>query len=132
MGERSRDIDDLRDLLGDDEPLEGNMDKLTAEMIRWWVESDEENRQMAFYKRGIYGSADMVIMGAAMRVLAEGEPWTPDEKQAEQMAIGFYVLGKISRAFGAWAQGKDPSEDSWVDIEVYARMARAVEEFGKW
>lgn len=96
------------------------------EQLGWWYEEQQdEDRAMALAKRDAYGSADLRLMAEGMKILAEAEPWTPTDRQATEMAIGFYQLGKIARKFGAWAQGIDPDPDSDVDLGVYGMMARA-------
>lgn len=98
----------------------------------WYNQQNDADRNMALSKRRDYGSADLVLMAAGMRILAESDAWTPTDKQAMEMALGFYQLGKVARKFGAWAQGKDPNIDSDVDLGVYSMMARRVRETGEW
>lgn len=109
------------------------MERYTNEQVgEWYLKASEDDAAMAVRKRGIYGSADLTLMAAAMKILAESEPWSPTERQATDMALGFYQLGKVARKFGAWAQGHEPNEDSDVDLGVYSMMARRVREAGEW
>lgn len=101
-------------------------------LAAWYEQMNRADMHMALEKRQDYGSADITLMAAGMRILASAPPWEPDERQAMEMALGFYQLGKVARKFGAWAQGKDPNIDSDVDLGVYAMMARRVREAGQW
>ena len=98
----------------------------------WYEQLSRADMRMALDKRQDYGSADIELMAAGMRILANSPAWEPNERQAKEMALGFYQLGKVARKFGAWAQGKDPNIDSDVDLGVYAMMARRVRETGEW
>ena len=101
-------------------------------LAAWYDKNNRADMQMAIDKRRDYGSADLELMAAAMKILAAAPAWEPDERQAIEMALGFYQLGKVARKFGAWAQGKDPNIDSDVDLGVYSMMARRVREEGQW
>jgi hypothetical protein len=79
-----------------------------------------ENDLAEFAKKAAeYGSADLEVMGSAM---AELHGLTPE--QGVEAAIAFYILGKVSRAFGAFKMGKMPSDDTWHDVSVYTWMIR--------
>lgn len=95
----------------------------------WLYESMADDAAMAIEKRRKYGSADLVIMGEAMAALRDD-----DISQAEgiEMAIGFYIMGKAARLFGAWARGELPDVDSYRDLAVYGYMARRVRAEGEW
>ena len=101
-------------------------------LAAWYEAMNRADMRMALDKRSDYGSADIELMAAGMRILANAPSWEPNEQQAMEMALGFYQLGKVARKFGAWAQGKDPNIDSDVDLGVYAMMARRVREAGQW
>lgn len=103
-----------------------------ARIAAWYEAINRADMRMALDKRNDYGSADIELMAAGMRILANAPAWQPDERQAMEMALGFYQLGKVARKFGAWAQGKNPNIDSDVDLGVYAMMARRVREVGQW
>lgn len=103
-----------------------------ARLAAWYNKQTDADRDMGLAKRRDYGSADLILMAAGMRILANSPAWDPSEQDAIEMALGFYQLGKIARKFGAWAQGKQPNIDSDVDLGVYAMMARRVREVGSW
>lgn len=82
-----------------------------------------------------YGAADLEIMGFVLGMTlnsprAREREWTPSELQ--ELASAFYALGKIARAFGAYAEGKLPNEDTWHDLGVYARMVQIIRLRGGW
>lgn len=82
-----------------------------------------------------YGAADLKIMGKAMESLLPGSEdldFQSRERAGLEMAIGFYAMGKAARLYGAWEKGREPSEDTWHDLGIYAYMARIVREQGKW
>ncbi len=66
-----------------------------------------------------YGSADLEVMGAAMAELLGLH-----HDEGVEAALAFYILGKVSRAFGAIKMGKIPSDDTWHDVTVYSLMIR--------
>lgn len=82
-----------------------------------------------------YGSADLEVMGTAMQALLPGADLFDDKSRRAaglEMAIGFYAMGKSARLYGAWGDGNKPGDDSWEDMEAYAKMARIVRETGRW
>lgn len=81
-----------------------------------------------------YGGSDLLIMGKSMEsLIPHGELDGEARSRAGiEMAIGFYLQGKVSRLFGAWNKGREPSEDTWHDAEIYCKMARYVRRFGAW
>lgn len=86
---------------------------------RWWGEICDLDFQEYSRKATEYGSADLEIMGEAMRQLVQDE-----DADGEEMAIAFYLLGKVARMFGAYAKGQEPSDDTLHDLTVYSMMAR--------
>lgn len=118
------------------EPLmeipEAEAERLVKELKKWWADkADFESGQVA-PKAVEYGSADLKIMGQAMAMVSGrfGDD-IPDRVWIE-LAIAFYALGKVARLFGAYEQGRLPSDDTWHDLGVYCRMAQRVRESGGW
>lgn len=102
-----------------------------VEILEWWRNTSETDAQRTIPKLIEYGSSDLKIMGAAMRELLDnGEQL--DEATGIELAIGFYLLGKIARIFGAARDGKRASDDTLFDTTVYSMMLRRVREFGEW
>jgi hypothetical protein len=80
-----------------------------------------------------YGGADLDVMAAAISALIPdtgAEAIAPN--QGMEAAIGFYLLGKVSRLTGAWNKGQDPSYDTWRDATLYSYMGRIVRKLGAW
>jgi hypothetical protein len=49
-----------------------------------------------------------------------------------ELGVAFYALGKMARIMGAYADGLAPSDDSWHDLAIYARMAQRVRHADGW
>jgi hypothetical protein len=102
---------------------------------KWARETFEHDMERCKSKAREYGSADLEIMGVAMQALLPGASDLHDRSRHAaglEMGIGFYLLGKASRLFGAWNKGREPSEDTWHDITIYSLMARFVRDHGGW
>jgi hypothetical protein len=76
-----------------------------------------------------YGSHDLRMMGEEM---LEMFPQLKGVVSPEELGIAFYLRGKVARLFGAYIQGDRPSDDTWLDTEVYAQMAQYVRQNGRW
>jgi hypothetical protein len=95
----------------------------------WWHWTSKEEIDSMLPKVIEYGSHDLKIMGDAMLLL---KPELEGKVISEELAIAFYALGKIARIMGAYADGVAPSDDSWHDLAIYARMAQRVRDAGYW
>lgn len=102
---------------------------LSSELTDWWVEIARREAAAVVPKAVEYSSADLAIMGF---VLTHFPPIPSDEVSGEEIACAFYALGKIARAFGAYAEGRRPSDDTWHDNGVYVRMIQRIRESGGW
>lgn len=106
------------------------------DLAAWWhqIATDEVDRTIP--KAIEYGSADLKIMGEAMLTLmpqlGKGLDLEERRKVGQELGIAFYVLGKISRLFGAYEQGRMPSDDTWFDLGIYSKMVRRIREVGEW
>lgn len=102
----------------------------------WWRQVAEDEIGRTVPKAMEYGSADLKIIGEALLLampkLAEGLTLEERQKVGQELGIAFYLLGKTSRLFGAYERGRLPSDDTWFDIGIYAKMARRVREAGEW
>lgn len=96
------------------------------ELADWWNNQAREEFAQTAVKAKEYSSSDLRIMGAAM------EEGGVKEGYGEEAAIAFYVLGKVARAVGALQEGQVPSDDTWFDISVYAKMVMRIRETGRW
>jgi hypothetical protein len=116
----------------------GGMDPAEArwdEIEKWLRITFDQDLQRLRPKAIEYGAADLKIMGRAMESLLPGGDSLDPESRASaglEMAIGFYAMGKAARLYGAWEKGREPDEDSWHDLGIYAMMARYVRANGRW
>lgn len=98
-------------------------------LAHWWMNKAAAEVAKMVPKAIAYGSSDLKVMGEAMLEL---HPRMRGVVDGQELAIWFYVQGKIARLLGGYAQGELPDEDSWWDLKVYAGMAQHVREFGGW
>jgi hypothetical protein len=68
-------------------------------------------------------------MGLALEEMRSGEV---SMVRGMEVAVTFYLLGKVSRAISAIAKGELPSADTRKDIRVYGTMLEHVAVFGTW
>ena len=120
--------DSLRDETG--HPVSGFHED-ADELIDWWVDTTRSDILASIGKVREYGASDLVIMGDVMREWA-GHPQGWDRQSGIEMACGFYLLGKIARAVGAYRDGRLPSDDTIYDIYYYAMMIRRIRAVGEW
>lgn len=109
--------------------------ELTWQLIEAELRATFERDMVDLKQKALeYGGSDLLIMGKSMEsLIPHGELDGEARSRAGiEMAIGFYLQGKVSRLFGAWNKGREPSEDTWHDAEIYCKMARYVRRFGAW
>jgi hypothetical protein len=112
--------------------MEGT-EKKTARQLRldefaeWWIATSEEALDTMMPKVREYGSTDLQIVGEAMMKMM---PQLEGKVTPAELGIAFYLLGKVGRVIGGYVDGHAPSDDTWYDIEVYAKMARRTRETG--
>jgi hypothetical protein len=113
---------------------QGDIEAQMAEITEWWRKMSEAEIERTVPKAVHYGAADLDVMGAAMASLLPLDGADDDERamMGRYAAVAFYILGKISRMFGALEQGRLPAEDTEFDIKVYAMMASRIRETGRW
>ena len=100
-------------------------------LAQWWIDTTKAELEMLLPKVEEYSAYDLELIGTAMAdtIGWEGE-LTPGE--ATEIGIAFYVMGKVGRVLGAVREGRLPSEDTWVDLAVYSRMALRAKQAGAW
>ena len=103
--------------------------KDTLALDAWWRDDTEVELAGVMPKAIEYGSSDLRLMGQAMLMFM---PQCEGKVDAEELAIAFYALGKTARLIGAYVDGRVPSEDTWHDLAVYAKMAKRVRAVGQW
>lgn len=106
----------------------------TQEKVRqvenWWMNQALHEAEVLVPRSVEYGAKDLELMGEGLHMMLSGS-LHPDVPK-EEVAIAFYVLGKIARIIGAYEEGHVPKDDSWDDLAIYSRMAKYVREHGRW
>ncbi len=97
----------------------------------WWRNLTDTDIEATIPKVAEYTSSDLKIMGDTLREWMPGGAEMP-ERWGVEMAIAFYLLGKIARAVAAYREGRVPSDDTIKDIRVYAVMMQRVRDVGGW
>lgn len=108
-----------------------------ATLVGWWRQASQQDFELAGAKADEYGSIDLEIMGEAMlrtlpRDVFDAMDIPTRQHVGQQMAIGFYLLGKVGRMLSACQRGQAPSLDTWRDAGIYAMMGRRVNQTGRW
>lgn len=102
----------------------------------WWIKTAMADAEKTLPKAIEYGSADFDLMGQFMVALVKDklEGATDDEKLrvGREMAVTFYLIGKLGRMVGAYATGVLPSDDTLFDTNIYSMMLRRIRETGHW
>lgn len=102
----------------------------------WWGEVSAGDAAAVVHKAMEYGSADLDVMGEALIATSafdtDGMSRQDRRKLGQELALSFYLLGKVGRLFGAYANGKLPSDDTIHDATVYSMMLRRVRAEGAW
>lgn len=110
-------------------PDQEAMARVESDLQTWWLDDAEDAARQTIVKMLEYGSGDLVSLGQHIRRMSDRAPLHP----VESMELGclVYILGKVERAVEAVAAGRPIKDDTWFDLEVYAKMARAARA-GKW
>lgn len=97
-------------------------------LANWWLDETKNELESVIPKAVEYGSADLKVIGYALsQMIGEPKGVTPDE-----LGIAFYVLGKVARLVGGYADGRKPSDDTWHDIAIYTKMAQFARKHDGW
>jgi hypothetical protein len=101
-----------------------------SELARWWREQTEDDIAKTVPKAIEYGAQDLLDMGRdAAGIL--GREGVSDE-EAMEIAIWFYLRGKLARWTAAIRRGDRVSDDTVFDVGIYARMVQRIREVGSW
>lgn len=95
----------------------------------WWLDTAAQEIDALMPKVIEYGASDLRLMGEALLM---SMPQCRGKVLPEELAIAFYAFGKAARLMGAYADGFEPSADTWHDLGVYARMAQRVRDAKQW
>ena len=98
------------------------------DLANWWLDETKSELDSVIPKAVEYGSADLKVIGFALSQMI-GEPKGVSH---DELGIAFYVLGKVARLVGGYADGRLPSDDTWHDIAIYTKMAQYARENGGW
>lgn len=84
-----------------------------------WDNIQKTKAKIYFTKQREYGEADLWEVGKTVEKLARG-----GHTSALPNEIGsfFYLIGKVHRAIEAYEKGLQPSEDTLLDMAIYADM----------
>ena len=99
------------------------------EVESWWMNQALHEAKVMVPRAAEYGAKDLELMGVGMHMMM---PDVHPDVPHEELAIAFYVLGKVARLIGAYEEGHVPKDDTWDDLAIYSRMAKYVREHGKW
>ena len=113
-----------------------DIEDAVANLKQWWRNLADDDAEVTAPKAIEYGSLDLDIMGEAMMAL-NPDAWqgaTPAERKrvGQEMAIIFYLQGKIGRALSSLQQGQIPKDDTRFDTRIYANMWEYVARNGAW
>lgn len=115
-------------VLGDDGG--SDVESSIASLKDWWVDTALADIDAIAPKAIEYSSQDLSDLG---KVMADLLGWdVPDVELATELGIFFYLQGKFSRWAGAIKEGRRPSDDTLLDIDVYVTMARRNRAVGGW
>ena len=98
-------------------------------LAAWWMDHARAEVAKLVPKAVAYGSVDLAVMGEAMHGMF---PALRGVVNGQELAVWFYVLGKVARLIGGYAQGVLPDVDSWYDLRIYGGMAEHIREKGGW
>lgn len=112
--------------LGEGDP---EADKV-ADIKEWWIRTASDDSIAVAEKYREYGATSLSDMGYE---LAELLGWQrPTKGQAQQLAVYFFLKGKMARLKTAILKGETASDDTWLDITCYAMIARKARASGAW
>lgn len=100
------------------------------ELEKWWHELADEEIERTVPKALEYGSGDLVDIGRTL-AKAKGDDHIGD-KEAAELGVYFYLVGKMARWTDAIRNGRRVSDDTIFDIGVYIRMVQRIRSAGGW
>jgi len=98
------------------------------ELASWWLDETRNELDSVLPKALEYGSTDLKVIGFALSQMIGA----PKDITNDELGIAFYVLGKVARLVGGYADGRKPSDDTWHDIAIYTKMAQYARHHGEW
>lgn len=104
-------------------------DGLEQQLTAWWLDLAETEVKRVVPKAVEYGSGDLLAIGEDLARLSRLDL---TDAQKVELGIVFYTRGKMARIQSGIESGGWPSDDSWHDLGVYARMVQRVRSTGRW
>lgn len=113
-----------------EEPVPDPQADVVAEIKEWWIRTASDDSIAVAEKYREYGATSLCDLGYEM---AEMMGWErPAKGLAQQLAVYYFLLGKMARLKTALLKGEPASDDTWLDITCYAMIARKVQASGAW
>lgn len=113
-----------------------DIQRQVEDIAAWWIGKAGEDATKTIPKAVEYGAVDFDLMGTFMVALIEDKLGGADDAEkariGREMAVTFYLIGKMGRMIGAYAVGVMPSDDTLYDTSVYSMMLRRIRETGHW
>lgn len=123
------------------------------DLFVWWMGTSWSDYEAGAPKVDEYGAHDIEIMGAVLavflfkehieEVFAKIGPLAVDgdvekaltyshDKIGREVAVWFYILGKVARLVSDYLAQRPGKPDTWHDITFYSMMARRIQKTGRW
>lgn len=120
----------------DPDQLVERAQQLADQIKDWWHAVSRGDAAAAAAKSTEYGGAgaaiDLVWLGEQLADMRTGTDGAVGSREAIELGIFFYLLGKMARWKAAILEGRAVSDDTIKDIHTYAMMARYNREHGSW
>lgn len=100
----------------------------------WWMAQAAAEADKLIPKAQEYGSFDLELTGRLLAEMVNPDrlPLADQDWQLMERGIVFYLAGKVARLVSAIRDGHTPSDDTFMDISIYARMALYIREHKQW
>lgn len=92
------------------------------QFLSWWSTEAAATGAATAAKLEEYGASDLVHIGLSMATMMGR---TVGDDEAFELGCFFYLYGKVTRALSAYQRHRVPSDDTWLDLSVYAKMVLA-------
>lgn len=113
-----------------------NSGDVGAALTRWWVEKAEKEARELVPKAVEYGGAhrasDLTQLGRTLAELMEASDGREEDAELQELAIYFYLQGKMGRWQAALLEGRRVSDDTIHDLGIYVKMVQRIREAGGW
>lgn len=96
----------------------------------WWESQANKDAVLVSEKFKEYGTTALSDLGYQM---AELMGWDrPSRQEAQELAVYYFMLGKMARWKNALLRGEGVSNDTLTDLACYAMIARKARHSGGW